>query len=263
MVESGQGIFRLHAQYRCHAAIGRALQFFYADIQLEHRAEHSRDYLKHLQVNGPLGDNVRICLLDSTYKPDQREYVLQDDNHLVNFRELQLLLDLLSSIVDVLRSTRTSRKTVRILTPYRNQLYLIEKLVALLPSWYFDHVLLEPGTIDGSQGCEANITIVTLVRCNLNRTVGFLGEIPGRVLVPMSRSRDYLFLIGNFHTLTSDSLWSQLVTSLLAQGGTIIARLIDYFSIHRWCFNLKSLRRRFEYLPVTYGSNRKCGDDTW
>ena len=59
-------------------------------------------------------------------------------------------------------------------------------------------------TIDNFQGEEADVVIVSLVRCNATNTIGFLSQ-PGRVNVLLSRARDAQIMIGSKQTLCNAS----------------------------------------------------------
>ena len=59
-------------------------------------------------------------------------------------------------------------------------------------------------TIDNFQGEEADVVIISLVRCNPNKQIGFLSE-DGRVNVLLSRARDALIMIGSKNTLCQAS----------------------------------------------------------
>ena len=59
-------------------------------------------------------------------------------------------------------------------------------------------------TIDNFQGEEADVVIVSLVRCNATNTIGFLAQ-PGRVNVLLSRARDAQIMIGCKETLCNAS----------------------------------------------------------
>ena len=59
-------------------------------------------------------------------------------------------------------------------------------------------------TIDNFQGEEADVVIISLVRCNQKKIIGFLSE-DGRVNVLLSRARDALIMIGSQNTLRQSS----------------------------------------------------------
>lgn len=63
-------------------------------------------------------------------------------------------------------------------------------------------------TVDNYQGEENDVIILSLVRNNKNKSVGFL-RIPNRVCVALSRARHGLFILGNIRLLagSGSALW--------------------------------------------------------
>ena len=64
-------------------------------------------------------------------------------------------------------------------------------------------------TVDAAQGSEADVVILSCVRSNAQRKIGFLSN-PNRMCVATSRARETLYVFGNSRTLTSDPLWRSL-----------------------------------------------------
>ena len=83
-------------------------------------------------------------------------------------------------------------------------------------------------TVDNYQGEEANIVIVSLVRSNTDRTIGFLKE-PERVNVMLSRARHGQIVIGNKTTMESargkldplsgGPLWTEICKNMRVERG--------------------------------------------
>ncbi|MCL7022016.1 hypothetical protein MKW94_017917, partial [Papaver nudicaule] len=73
-------------------------------------------------------------------------------------------------------------------------------------------------SVDGFQGAEEDIIIMSTVRSNSNGTVGFLSNHQ-RTNVALTRARNYLWILGNGRTLMdSDSVWSKLVRGAKDRG---------------------------------------------
>ncbi|SZF03089.1 unnamed protein product [Blumeria hordei] len=86
---------------------------------------------------------------------------------------------------------------IAVITPYNAQLTLLSHgLKDKFPG-------LELGSIDGFQGREKQAVVVSLVRSNPEREVGFLGE-KRRLNVAMTRARRSLTVIGDSETLRSN-----------------------------------------------------------
>ena len=76
--------------------------------------------------------------------------------------------------------------------------------------------LLEVGTVDGFQGREKEAIVISMVRSNPRRSVGFLSEAR-RMNVAVTRGRRHVCLVGDSET---------------AAAHPFLRRLLDYFSEH-------------------------------
>ncbi|EIM87529.1 P-loop containing nucleoside triphosphate hydrolase protein [Stereum hirsutum FP-91666 SS1] len=84
---------------------------------------------------------------------------------------------------------------IAIITPYQAQVTLLTSI--LRPTYGTD---LEIGTVDGMQGREKEAVIISLVRSNEKREVGFLKE-KRRLNVAMTRARRHLCIVGDSSTV--------------------------------------------------------------
>jgi hypothetical protein len=75
--------------------------------------------------------------------------------------------------------------------------------------------LLRIATVDNFQGEEAKVIIVSLVRSNKKRNVGFL-KTSNRVNVLLSRAQHGMYLIGNADTYSSVAMWQKVIRMLRA-----------------------------------------------
>jgi hypothetical protein len=75
--------------------------------------------------------------------------------------------------------------------------------------------LLRLATVDNFQGEEAKIIIVSLVRSNKERKVGFL-RTNNRINVLLSRAQHGMYLIGNANTYSHIPMWEQVLGMLRA-----------------------------------------------
>ncbi|KAF9094162.1 NFX1-type zinc finger-containing protein 1 [Mortierella sp. GBA35] len=70
-------------------------------------------------------------------------------------------------------------------------------------------------TVDGFQGEENDIIILSLVRSNTNNSIGFL-KTSNRVCVGLSRAKKGMYILGNAQLLKEQSkLWDTIIRSLL------------------------------------------------
>lgn len=73
--------------------------------------------------------------------------------------------------------------------------------------------LLRLATVDNFQGEEAKVIVVSLVRSNKNRNVGFL-KTTNRINVLLSRAQHGMYLIGNADTYSCVEMWQNIINML-------------------------------------------------
>ena len=102
---------------------------------------------------------------------------------------------------------------ITLLCAYTGQLFEVRKH---MPRKEFEGVCVR--TLDNYQGEENDIVLLTLVRSNDFKKIGFLRE-EHRVCVALSRARKGFYCIGNFQLLESQAeIWKKLVPSLRERG---------------------------------------------
>ncbi|KAK0484742.1 P-loop containing nucleoside triphosphate hydrolase protein [Armillaria novae-zelandiae] len=97
--------------------------------------------------------------------------------------------------IDKLTSMGVLASQIAVITPYQAQVTL---LTSLLRPQYGS--TLEIGTVDGMQGREKDAVIISLVRSNDKREVGFLKE-KRRLNVAMTRAKRHLCVVGDSSTV--------------------------------------------------------------
>ena len=70
----------------------------------------------------------------------------------------------------------------------------------------FKNLNLEINTIDGFQGKEKDIIILSLVRSNSKGLLGFLRDYR-RINVAITRSKSKLLIVGNKSSIIKDIMW--------------------------------------------------------
>ncbi|KAL4299539.1 hypothetical protein AHAS_Ahas17G0111000 [Arachis hypogaea] len=107
---------------------------------------------------------------------------------------------------------RTKKKTsIGIISPYNAQVYEIQEKVKNYTSVSDPDFSLSVRSVDGFQGGEEDIIIISTVRANGAGKVGFLSNRQ-RTNVALTRARYCLWIVGNGSTLfNSDSIWRKLV----------------------------------------------------
>ena len=96
-----------------------------------------------------------------------------------------------------------------IISPYRAQVQLLRQL--LRKSDFFKPLrrLITVNTVDGFQGQERDVIVISLVRCNEEGQIGFLRDLR-RMNVAITRARMKLIILGDRHTLTRHPFYRKL-----------------------------------------------------
>lgn len=101
--------------------------------------------------------------------------------------------------------------TVGIISPYAAQVDAIKENLGTAYSTDGDNFSVDVRSVDGFQGGEKDIIIISTVRSNASGSVGFLTSSQ-RVNVALTRARYALWIFGNGATLRNrNSVWRQVV----------------------------------------------------
>ncbi|KAL8476390.1 hypothetical protein ACS0TY_028893 [Phlomoides rotata] len=135
-----------------------------------------------------------------------------------NMMEVSIIAEIVSKLY---KECNKSKKKVRIgcLSPYKAQVFAIqEALGKTYSSDANDAFSVNVRSVDGFQGGEEDIIIMSTVRCNGNGSVGFL-EKHQRTNVALTRARYCMWILGNGATLlNSGSVWQKLVKDAKKRG---------------------------------------------
>ena len=129
----------------------------------------------------------------------------------INKVEAELTLLTLQEYFDRIGKTRilNERLDVGIISPYRAQVqYLRSQLKK--KEWFkpFRH-LITVNTVDGFQGQERDIVVISLVRSNDEGQIGFLRDLR-RMNVAITRARMKLIILGDVLTMTRHPFYRKL-----------------------------------------------------
>ncbi|XP_078367695.1 uncharacterized protein LOC144651630 isoform X2 [Oculina patagonica] len=143
-----------------------------------------------------------------------------------------------------------SKNQITVLTMYTGQLLLFKEQ---MPRRTFEGVRV--CAVNNFQGEENDIILLSLVRSNNERKIGFLKE-PNRICVALSRARQGFYCIGNFNLLKSQSkLWQEICADLETKNA-IGETLQLVCKKHNNVTNVRTSREFNEH----GGCNMLCGD---
>ena len=101
------------------------------------------------------------------------------------------------------------RIDVGVISPYRAQVQYLRQLVKKEPFFKPYRSLITVNTVDGFQGQERDIILISLVRNNSQGDIGFLRDLR-RMNVAITRARMKLIILGDKTTLTAHNFYKKL-----------------------------------------------------
>ncbi|NMM49996.1 IGHMBP2 family helicase [Marinigracilibium pacificum] len=119
-------------------------------------------------------------------------------------------------VIDALLFSRVFPEDIGVISPYEGQVSLLKKII--------DVQGLEIKSIDGFQGREKEIIVLSLVRSNNKGRIGFLTDYR-RLNVALTRAKKKLFIIGNVETLNMNKYYSALIRQI--EGSDLSVNIDD------------------------------------
>ena len=102
-----------------------------------------------------------------------------------------------------------NRIDVGIISPYRAQVQYIKRLIRKRAFFKPFRQLITVNTVDGFQGQERDVILISLVRANDAGQIGFLRDLR-RMNVAITRARMKLFILGDAPTMTRHPFYRRL-----------------------------------------------------
>ena len=129
----------------------------------------------------------------------------------INKAEAELTLLTLAEYFTKIGKRRVleERIDVGIISPYRTQVQYLKKLIKKYEFFKPYRRLISVNTVDGFQGQERDVILISLVRSNDEGQIGFLKDLR-RMNVAMTRARMKLIILGNKDTMTKHPFYKKL-----------------------------------------------------
>lgn len=190
----------LETQYRMNDDIMRFSSDWFYDGKLKSAPE--------VQNRSILDLDIPITWIES----ESEEAFVGENHGRINKPEAELLISTLKDYINKIGTKRfiEERLDVGIISPYRVQTQYIRQLIKAEPELKQLRKSIAVNTVDGFQGQERDIIIISLVRSNENGQIGFLGDLR-RMNVAMTRARMKLIILGNSPTLSHSAFYKKLL----------------------------------------------------
>ncbi|MDE7455987.1 MAG: AAA family ATPase [Prevotella sp.] len=202
-----EAVTLLKIQYRMNDDIMRFSSNYFCGGQVESAPE--------VKFRGILDLDTPIEWLSPSEHPECseqfKEQFVGESFGRINKAEADLTLDTLQRYFERIGKQRLldERIDVGIISPYRAQVQYLRRL--LMKREYFKPFrrLISVNTVDGFQGQERDIIVISLVRSNDEGQIGFLRDLR-RMNVAITRARMKLIILGDKTTMTHHPFYRQL-----------------------------------------------------
>ena len=158
-------------------------------------------------------------------EPDNKEQFVGESFGRVNKGEAELTLRSLQDYFTKIGKARIldEQIDVGVISPYRAQVQYLRRLLKQREFFKPYRRLITVNTVDGFQGQERDIILISMVRANENGEIGFLRDLR-RMNVAITRARLKLIILGDVATLTRHpfykKLWEYVVQ--LSNGDSLV-----------------------------------------
>lgn len=144
-------------------------------------------------------------------EPSNKEQFIGESFGRVNKGEAELTLKSLQDYFTKIGKERILEEQidVGVISPYRAQVQYLRKLVKQREFFKPYRRLITVNTVDGFQGQERDIILISMVRANENGEIGFLRDLR-RMNVAITRARMKLIILGDVATLTRHPFYKKL-----------------------------------------------------
>lgn len=203
----------LNVQYRMHEDIMNfsSREFYTEELKAAPKVKNWQ--LSDLEIDLPVGnapaEQVLACEEVITFLDTCGMQITEESKKDSTSVQNTMEADLVEEIVTQVQQTGIELSKVAVITPYKDQVELINRLIK--------EEALEVNTVDGFQGREKEIVIFSLVRNNERQDIGFLKDIR-RLNVSLTRAKKKLIVIGDSETVSSHRVYQDLIAYIKQNG---------------------------------------------
>ncbi|XP_024984590.1 uncharacterized protein LOC112520401 [Cynara cardunculus var. scolymus] len=201
----------LNVQYRMHPSISQfPNREFYDNQVLDGGNVKSNLYGKCFLRGGMYGSYSFINVTSGKEEFDRSQ-------SRKNLMEVAIAAEIIASLFKE-SVARKRRVSVGCISPYKAQVTAIQEKLGNKYKGSENFFTVNVRSVDGFQGSEEDVIIISTVRCNGSGSVGFLSSHQ-RTNVALTRARYSLLILGNGSTLiNSGSIWKNLVVDAKDRG---------------------------------------------
>ncbi|MBR5297132.1 MAG: AAA family ATPase, partial [Parabacteroides sp.] len=206
----------LKIQYRMNDDIMRFSSHWFYHDELQSAPE--------VKYRGILEYDTPIVWMDTSechFEEDQQA----DSLSRINKEEADLLVSTLQAYIEKISKERVLDEQIDfgLISPYKSQVQYIRRQIKRNAFFKPFRRLITVHTVDGFQGQERDVIMISLVRANDQGQIGFLHDLR-RMNVAITRARMKLIILGDASTLTRHKFYRALFHYIQEQGKIIQAK---------------------------------------
>jgi len=186
----------LEQQRRMHPKISRLMKPLYPNL---------RDHGSVSDYPEVIGVDARVFFLTHGHMEDA-----EGESH---SKENSFESDFIGALCAHLVKSGYDESQITVLSPYLGQVRILKQRFRKDIS--ISNVAIQ--AVDNFQGEENDIIVVSLVRSNRTKSMGFL-SVENRVNVALTRAKHGMFIVGNSDMLKGHTLWTSIINGLRSEG---------------------------------------------
>lgn len=183
----------LNVQYRMNSLLMKFPNSEFYNNNL--KSDSSVDDININDIINSDDEEDAMLFIDTSNVDDIGEKHLKDSKSIIN----QLEADIAVKLANDYLKLGLEETDIGIISPYADQVKIIQ-----------DRTPVEVKTVDGFQGREKEIIIISTVRSNEDGNIGFLRDLR-RLNVAITRAKRKLIIIGNINTLKTNPTYARLI----------------------------------------------------
>lgn len=158
-----------------------------------------------------------------TSECDFTEDTKADSMSRINKQEAEILIEQLRTYIENISKERVLEERIDfgLISPYKAQVQYIRGLIKRDAFFKPLRRLITVHTVDGFQGQERDVIMISLVRANESGQIGFLNDLR-RMNVAITRARMKLMILGDASTLSHHVFYKALYEYISKTGKVIL-----------------------------------------
>ncbi|ODQ64099.1 P-loop containing nucleoside triphosphate hydrolase protein, partial [Nadsonia fulvescens var. elongata DSM 6958] len=195
-----ESVHMLDVQYRMHPSISKFPSDEFYDSKLIDGPNMD------LKTKQPWHEN-NLFQPYRFFNVHSSEEVNRRTHSIFNKAECEIAMELYMALIAYMGEDFTG--SIGVISPYKQQVFMLKNMFR---TRFGENIFREIdfNTIDGFQGQEKDIIILSCVRSGQSNGVGFLNDIR-RMNVAITRAKSSLWILGNEPTLLKSKVWERLI----------------------------------------------------